>query len=99
MSLSTRARTVLVKLTFPTADALTHLQAAKERTVVTDQELLRRALKTKPPLSYARLRGWAQGCGRVTAVEICNAVGLPIPHVHANVQCPRCGHVFGGSKL
>ena len=99
MSLSTRARTVLIKLAFPTADALTHHQAVNDKIGITDANLLRRALKIRPPLSYERLRGWAQGCGRVTAIEICNAVGLPVPHVHANVQCPRCGHVFGGSKL
>jgi hypothetical protein len=91
--LSSRAKGVLSALIWPPGSA--ELLAAW---TASDSELLRRASNIKPPLSYARLILQPR-CGRATAITICNALGLPVPHVHSNVQCPRCGHVFGGSKL
>jgi hypothetical protein len=65
-----------------------------------DVELLRRAARVEPPLSYDRLRTRFARCGAVTAREICVALNLPVqPAKPAHrVQCPRCGHCFGGSK-
>jgi hypothetical protein len=61
-------------------------------------ELLRRAAKVDPPLSYDRLRTRVGGCGPTTAKEICVAMGLPSEpqRIKKCVQCPRCGHCFGG---
>jgi hypothetical protein len=67
---------------------------------LTDVELLRRAAKVEPPLSFHVLRTRYRGCGAVTAREICEAMGLPVHpgKLTGNAQCPRCGHVFGGGK-
>ena len=67
---------------------------------LTDTELLRRAAKVEPPLSYDRLRTRFARCGAVTAREVCVALGLPVqpPKLTYKVQCPRCGHVFGGKS-
>lgn len=64
---------------------------------LTDTELLRRAAKVEPPLSFHTLRTRYRNCGAVTAREICAAMGLPVVAEH-KVQCPRCGHVFGGQR-
>jgi hypothetical protein len=65
-----------------------------------DVELLRRAAKVEPPLSYERLRTRFARCGAVTAREICVALNLPVQPARLThrVQCPRCGHCFGGGK-
>ena len=65
-----------------------------------DVELLRRAARVEPPLSFHVLRTRYRNCGVVTAREICLAMGLPVQpeKLTHKAQCPRCGHVFGGSK-
>lgn len=67
---------------------------------LTDTELLRRAAKVEPPLSFHVLRTRYRNCGVVTAREICVAMGLPseLQKVAQRVQCPRCGHAFGGQR-
>lgn len=95
--LSARARRVL----FDVVSADHARRRGKTLSVApNDVELLRRASKVEPPLSYDRLRTRFSRCGAVTAREICVALGLPTqaPKLSKVVQCPRCGHCFGGSK-
>jgi hypothetical protein len=93
--LSTRARSVLLDVV-----EAAHFQA-RGREVnladLTDVELLRRAAKVEPPLSFHALR-MKRNCGPVTAAEICAALGLPSETARGRVQCPRCGHTFGGAR-
>jgi hypothetical protein len=102
--LSTRARSVLRRLV-----NANHLRIRGDRregaddldfTGLSDVELLRRASKVEPPISYESLVKRTQGCGRVTAREACAAMGLPVQpeKLTHKAQCPRCGHVFGGGK-
>jgi hypothetical protein len=66
---------------------------------LTDAELIRRASKIVPPLSYDALKRRVRNCGTKTATELSKALGLPHPPYGKRMQqCPRCGHVFGGSK-
>jgi len=66
---------------------------------LSDVELLRRARKASPPVTHDALVKRARGCGTVTAMEISRALGLPTAPAKGRVQCPQCGHVFGGAKL
>jgi len=62
-------------------------------------ELLRRAAKIEPPLSYDSLWRRHKRCGKRTAAEVCKSLGLPVPQPdQKKAQCPRCGHVFGGPR-
>lgn len=93
--LSARARKVL----FDVVNADHARRRGKALYVVPgDVELLRRAAKVDPPFSYDRLRTRYARCGAVTAREICVALGLPVHGgvPRTRVQCPRCGHCFGG---
>jgi hypothetical protein len=98
--LSTRVRTILRRVVAwngvydPGDPALYHV----DHYDLSDIELLRRAAKIKPDLSFRRL-ALVRGCGQTTAREICLAMGLPEKEVPLErVQCPRCYHVFGGSQ-
>jgi len=64
----------------------------------TDAELVRRAAKVMPPLSFSSLKGYVPNCGADTAREVCKALGLPSELPTERAQCPQCGHVFGGEK-
>lgn len=100
--LSTRARNVLEGV----VEGVVEGDHVKRRgktilaAALTEVELLRRAAKVEPPLSYDRLRTRFARCGAVTAREVCVALGLPVqpPKLTYKVQCPRCGHVFGGKS-
>jgi hypothetical protein len=97
LDLSTRARRVLFDVV--SAD---HARRRGKTLHIrpNDVELLRRAARVEPPLSYDRLRTRFARCGAVTAREVCVALGLPAqtPKLKSVVQCPRCGHCFGGGK-
>lgn len=96
--LSTRARNVLEWVV--EGDHVKRRGKAILAAALTEVELLRRAAKVEPPLSYDRLRTRFARCGAVTAREVCVALGLPVqpPKLTYKVQCPRCGHVFGGKS-
>jgi hypothetical protein len=49
-------------------------------------------------LSFSSLKGYVPNCGADTAREVCKALGLPSDLPTERVQCPQCGHVFGGEK-
>ena len=96
--LSTRARNVLLDVV-----EAAHFQARGREVNLADLtvvELLRRAAKVEPPLSFHTLAARYRNCGAVTAKEICDAMGLPAQpdRLTHRVQCPRCGHAFGGAK-
>lgn len=93
--LSARARNVLIKLV--EAEHLRRRKREADLSCLSEVELLRRAANIDPPLSYDMLTKRAARCGRVTAAQICVAMGLPTTTSHM-AQCPRCGHVFGGVK-
>jgi hypothetical protein len=92
--LSTRAMGVLEEIVC--ADHLASTGKALEVGALTTTELLRRATRIDPPLTYYTLQRRFRGCGKKTAVEVAQALGLPLPPPHP-AQCPRCGHVFGGN--
>jgi hypothetical protein len=99
--LSTRARNVLRLaiswrgVRMPTTLDLYEVLPSK----LTDAELIRRAAKIKPPLSFHLISQYLPNCGKTTAREVCRAMGLPaVAMPESHVQCPRCGHVFGGTK-
>ena len=96
--LSTRARNVLEWVV--EGDHVKRRGKAILAAALTEVELLRRAAKVQPPLSFHTLRTRYRNCGAVTAREICEAMGLPVQPASLThrVQCPRCGHVFGGGK-
>lgn len=94
--LSTRARAILGYIV--EADHLRRRHVHILGAGLTEVELLRRAAKVEPPLSFEALRTRYRNCGRVTATEICEALGLPTQKFSGRAQCPRCGHIFGGGK-
>lgn len=91
VKLSTRAYNVLDKVLFEKDERV-------NRKGLTDVELLRATAKLEPPLSFQVLRARYRNCGVVTAKEICAAMGLPVEQSGDRVQCPRCGHAFGGQR-